>query len=57
MATFWEIAAYSVYRVFSLLCLFVALVVSHLVSRVGSWFLLRLVLAHTFHLLHLHSNV
>ena len=30
MATFWERAAYSFYRVFSLLCLFVALVVSHI---------------------------
>ena len=29
MATFWERAAHSVNRMFSLLCLFVALVVSH----------------------------
>ena len=29
MATFWERVAYSVNRMFSLLCLFVALVVSH----------------------------
>ena len=29
MATFWERVAHSVNRVFSLLCLFVALVVSH----------------------------
>ena len=38
MATFWEIAAHLVNRVFSLLCLFVALVVSILVSNVGPWF-------------------
>ena len=29
MATFWESAAHSVKRMFSLLCIFVALVVSH----------------------------
>ena len=29
MATFWNIAAHSIYRLLSLLCLFVALVVSH----------------------------
>ena len=29
MATFWERAAHSVYRMFSMLCIFVALVVSH----------------------------
>ena len=35
MATFWEKGARSVSRMFSLLCLFVALVVCHLVSRAG----------------------
>ena len=38
MATFCERAANSVNRMFSLLCLFVALVVSVLVSRAGPWF-------------------
>ena len=36
MATFWERAAHLVNRLFSLLCLFAALVVPILVSRAGA---------------------
>ena len=39
MATFWESAVHSVNSLFSLLCLFVALVVSHFgfEARAGPW--------------------
>ena len=36
MGTFWEKAAHSVNRMFSLLCLFVALIVSHFLFESGT---------------------
>ena len=36
MVTFWERAAYSVNRMFSLCCLFIALVVSHFCFEDGT---------------------
>ena len=51
MATFWERAAYSVNHMFSLLCLFVVLVVSHLGFEDGNLVLTAPVLGHCFVLL------
>ena len=46
MAIFWEIAAHSANRMFSLLCLFVALVVSHFGFEVRTLVLIGSVLGH-----------
>ena len=46
MATFWERAANSVYRMFSRLCLFVALVVSHFGFEGRTWVLIASVPGH-----------
>ena len=46
MATFWEKAAHSVNRMFSLLCLYVALVVFHFSFEGGTLVLIALVPGH-----------
>ena len=50
MATFWEIAAHSVKHMFSLLCPFVVLVVSHLGFNDGNSVLIAPVPGHCFNL-------
>ena len=61
MATLWERAAHSVNRVFSLLCLFVALVVSHFGFEGSTLVLIASVPGHclpfTFCLLYSHSRL
>ena len=55
MTTFWERAAHSVYRMLSLLCLFVALGVSHFGFEGGTLVLIASVPGHCLHFTSYHN--